>query len=233
MITVKNIGDARLHRAYSNLPIRSALGMPERDRGRRRRELGTIAPRLATARAGIAVNHVDRMHDSRSARSTQTGNFLPLLPASDRTRTFRKTWGTWQGSQFLNNCASVVPASEGRHRALSETRQDCADVKLDPFAVQVAKTGDQSCQQGGECRFDLDIFDPGPIPHHAPVTVTDKLSGLSSAEIVSITPAAGADSFPCKPAPTKIPFTCTGTWSSRSASTTTTRWSSACPRTPT
>ena len=90
-------------------------------------------------------------------------------------------------------------------------KKDCADVKLDPFDVDVVKTGDQSCQPGGECRFDIDIFNPtDSVPHDDPVTVTDKLTGLSSAQIVSITPAADADAFPCTPAPTKIPFTCTG-----------------------
>ena len=83
-------------------------------------------------------------------------------------------------------------------------------VPVGPSKLHIDKTGPESCQPGGECRFDLDIFDPGPTDYNAPVTVVDGLSGLEQAQIVSITPAAGADPFPCKPAPTQIPFSCTG-----------------------
>jgi hypothetical protein len=46
--------------------------------------------------------------------------------------------------------------------------------------------------------------------HDDPVTVTDNLTGLASAPIVSIVPVAGAKPFPCSPPPTQIPFTCSG-----------------------
>ena len=110
---------------------------------------------------------------------------------------------TWKGSREIKNCADLIQPD-------TPVKKACATATLDPFAVAVAKTGDQSCQAGSDCRFELDIFNPGPIPHDDPVTVVDKLSGLSSASIVSITPSAGADPFPCTPAPTTVPFTCTG-----------------------
>ena len=110
---------------------------------------------------------------------------------------------TWKGSREIKNCATLKEPDKPDKTA-------CATATLDPFAVVVEKTGDQSCQAGSDCRFELDIFNPGPIPHDDPVTVVDELSGLSSASIVSITPSAGADPFPCSPAPTKVPFNCTG-----------------------
>lgn len=115
----------------------------------------------------------------------------------------------WGSNKNLQNCAEL---SADTDMGPPETRKkDCADVKLDPFDVAVEKTGDQNCKPGGECRFDIDIFNPNPsVTHDDPVTVTDKLSGLSSAEIVSITKVSGDNAFPCKPAPTQIPFTCTG-----------------------
>ena len=116
---------------------------------------------------------------------------------------------SWGSDKNLKNCAELTAETD---MGPPETRKkDCAEVKLDPFDVGVTKTGDQSCQPGGECRFDIDIFNPNAaVIHNDPVTVTDKLSGLSSAEIVSITPGAEAEDFPCKPQPTQIPFSCTG-----------------------
>ena len=78
------------------------------------------------------------------------------------------------------------------------------------FSVNIVKTGDQSCKPGSECHFDLDISDPGPVVHDAPVTVTDNLNGLSAAPIVSITQTSGDDPFPCSTLPTRLPFSCTG-----------------------
>jgi hypothetical protein len=86
----------------------------------------------------------------------------------------------------------------------------CAFATLDPFDVNITKTGDQSCKPGSECHFNLDIFDPGPVVHDAPVTVTDNVSGLSGAPVVSITQTSGDDPFPCSPQPSRIPFSCTG-----------------------
>ncbi len=115
----------------------------------------------------------------------------------------------WQKDNILKNCAQVShdPASNDPDIAHPQV---CAEIRLDPFALKIEKSGAQSCQPGGECRFDLDIFNPGPILHDDPVTVVDGLTGLNSAQIVSITPAAGADPFPCTPAPTQISFSCTG-----------------------
>ncbi len=80
----------------------------------------------------------------------------------------------------------------------------CASAKLDPFNVKVAKTGDQQCPPGSDCTFKLTLFNPGPINHNAPVTISDKLTGLASAQIVSINPP-----LPCASQPTQIPFSCT------------------------
>ncbi|MBK9080285.1 MAG: hypothetical protein IPL91_14875 [Hyphomicrobium sp.] len=74
-------------------------------------------------------------------------------------------------------------------------------MKLDPFAVQVSKTGDQSCQPGGECRFDIKLFNDGRIDHNAPVTITDKLNGIGAMPIVSIVPP-----LPCATQPIEVPF---------------------------
>ena len=109
----------------------------------------------------------------------------------------------WQKNDILENC---VAAFGGDGPAGSS----CAEVKLDPFAVKIAKSGDQACKPGSECRFTLDIFNPGPIVHHAPVTVSDNLAGLSGAKIVSITQVSGKQAFPCSPAPTSLPFSCSG-----------------------
>jgi hypothetical protein len=111
----------------------------------------------------------------------------------------------WQKDNRLTNCATL-PFEEGT----IETLKSCATVKLDPFGVQVVKIGDESCEPGGECRFEIEIFNPGPIVHDDPVTVVDNLSGLGSAPILSIMPAAGAKAFPCAQPPTQVPFRCTG-----------------------
>ncbi len=120
-----------------------------------------------------------------------------------------KPGNTWKGGNKLKNCAEIKnPAEDIGPTGLVK---DCAKAKLDPFDVDVTKTGDQSCQPGGLCTFDINIFNSNEtVTHDDPVTVTDKLTGLSSAEIVSITKVGQGQDFPCKPAPTKVPFSCTG-----------------------
>ncbi|WP_295557529.1 hypothetical protein [uncultured Hyphomicrobium sp.] len=117
---------------------------------------------------------------------------------------------TWKNAQTneLENCANL--SAEGTAPPSRHSGKDCATARLDPFDVQVAKTGGQSCQPGKECKFNLDIFNPGNIPHDDPVIVTDKMSGLGTAQIVSLTKVGNADDFPCTPPPTQAPFTCTG-----------------------
>jgi hypothetical protein len=117
----------------------------------------------------------------------------------------------WAKNNILQLCAQLShdPASNDPYD-LKNPKESCASVRLDPFAVEIKKSGGESCSPGGECRFDLEIFNPGPILHDDPVTVTDNLAGLASAPIVSIVPAAGAKPFPCSPAPTEIPFSCSG-----------------------
>ncbi|WP_206523553.1 hypothetical protein [Mesorhizobium sp. M7A.F.Ca.US.007.01.1.1] len=106
---------------------------------------------------------------------------------------------TWKKNDTLTLCATVPPVDSNPN-----DNEGCASVKLDPFSVKVTKTGDQSCTLGGDCHFALRLFNPGPIDHNAPVTISDKLTGLASAQIVSITPP-----LPCATQPTQIPFSCT------------------------
>ena len=125
-----------------------------------------------------------------------------LAPGTTATLEVSVTPGTtWKGSDRLKNCAEIT--SDGDIGANAQ-KEDCAEVVLDPFNVKVAKTGDQACAPGSDCHFKISLFNPGPIDHNAPVTITDKLTGLSSAQIVSITPP-----LPCAAQPTQIPFTCT------------------------
>lgn len=105
---------------------------------------------------------------------------------------------TWKKNDTLTLCADIGVDDN------SADNNACASVKLDPFNVKVSKTGDQSCALGGDCNFTIRLFNPGPIDHNAPVTISDKLTGLTSAQIVSITPP-----LPCAAQPTQIPFSCT------------------------
>ncbi len=125
-----------------------------------------------------------------------------LAPGTTATLEVSVTPGTtWKGSKTLKNCAEITSDGDIGANAI---KSDCASVALDPFNVKVSKTGDQQCLPGSNCTFKLTLFNPGPINHNDPVTITDKLTGLSSAQIVSITPP-----LPCATQPTQIPFTCT------------------------
>ena len=106
----------------------------------------------------------------------------------------------WKKNATVQNCATLKVADG----TIGDSLRRCAQYTLDPFNVKVTKTGDQSCALGGDCNFTIRLFNPGPIDHNAPVTISDKLSGLSSAQIVSITPP-----LPCAAQPTQIPFSCT------------------------
>ncbi len=106
----------------------------------------------------------------------------------------------WKKNDGFQNCANLVVSDQ----AFGTGRQSCAQYILDPFNVKVSKTGDQSCSPGGECHFTLTLFNPGPVDHNAPVTISDKLTELSSAQIVSINPP-----LPCATQPTQVPFSCT------------------------
>ena len=113
---------------------------------------------------------------------------------------------SWSKGNQLQHCTQVDFVRSVPPPPLGNFAEDfsCATVELDPFSVKVAKTGDQVCLPGSNCTFQLTLFNPGPIFHNAPVTITDKLTGLSSAQIVSITPP-----LPCATQPTQIPFSCT------------------------
>lgn len=125
-----------------------------------------------------------------------------LAPGTTATLEVAVTAGaTWKGSDRLTNCAEIVSDGELGANAI---KKDCASVVLDPFNVKVAKTGDQACPPGSNCTFKITLFNPGPIPHNAPVTIVDGLVPQVSAQIVAITPP-----LPCAAQPTTIPFSCT------------------------
>ena len=174
---------------------------------------GNIGWKCSTAKngkGGIATNQSIDCEIPGAPNPLKAGTFGPLAPGKFIELGISvKPGSTWQNSNSINNCAELVPLGADLG-PLTGDKKKCASQRLDPFKVKVVKTGDQSCQPGGECRFELDIFNDEQIVHDDPVTVSDRLSGLSSAQIVSITPQAGADPFPCTPAPTQIPFTCTG-----------------------
>ena len=146
--------------------------------------------------------------------TTQTCNHPPLTLTPNQAAGFDivVTPGPgWTKNNVLQVCATIMRDAGGNDDG-GNTKDDtaCAQVTLDPFAVSITKKGDQSCKPGSECHFTLDIFDPGPIIHDAPVTVSDNLVGLAGAKIVSITQVSGNDPFPCSPAPTSLPFSCSG-----------------------
>ena len=106
----------------------------------------------------------------------------------------------WKKNDVVENCATLKAAPG----TIGDGKRVCAQYTLDPFNVKISKTGDQTCAPGGECHFTLNLFNPGPIDHDAPVTISDHLEGLSSAQILSIKPP-----LPCASQPTQIPFSCT------------------------
>jgi uncharacterized repeat protein (TIGR01451 family) len=115
---------------------------------------------------------------------------------------------SWKKNDVLTNCATLQYGPDGKngndHGTIKTDDKGCASIKLDPFKLEAQKSGDQQCQPGGDCKFKLTIFNPGPIDHHAPVIVTDSISGVGNAQIVSINPPLG-----CPQQPTSVPFTCT------------------------
>ncbi len=198
-ITIKNIGDAPF---TGVLHLKDTVGPGVPVRILKGGGFGTCDEAQNTQGAGGFAN---------TSINCDIGPFPDGIKPNDtiQLEVIAEAGRGWGSDKNMNNCAEL--SSDADMGPAETPKKDCADVKLDPFDVDVAKTGDQSCQPGGECRFDIDIFNPNnSVTHDDPVTVTDKLSGLSSAQIVSITPAAGADPFPCSPAPTQIPFTCTG-----------------------
>ena len=148
-------------------------------------------------------------------RCTHSGSFTFAVGGSLRLEVAARAGKTWKNSinNIMQNCAEVQYTwlDEKGERQPAEVfgpakAKACARARLDPYALKIDKTGSQSCQPGGECRFDLTIFNNGPIPHDDPVTIVDGIGGdgLQSAEIVSITPP-----LPCPQQPTRIPFQCT------------------------
>ena len=110
---------------------------------------------------------------------------------------------SWTKNSMMTFCGTLTGAVDTFDNFHGDN-EDCKSVILDPFNVKVAKTGDQLCAPGGDCHFTINLFNPGPIDHNAPVTISDHLKGLSSAQILSIKPP-----LPCASQPTQIPFSCT------------------------
>ena len=187
-----------------------SLGVPEVIEEGPGGNLGWKCTTAKNGKGGIATNQSIDCEIPGAPNPLKPGTFVPLAPGKFIELGISvKPGSTWQNSNSINNCAEFVPLGNDLG-PLTADKKKCASQRLDPFKVKVAKTGDQSCRPGSECRFELDIFNDEQIVHDDPVTVSDRLSGLSSAQVVSITPQAGADPFPCTPAPTEIPFTCTG-----------------------
>ena len=105
---------------------------------------------------------------------------------------------SWTKNSMMTFCGTLTGAVDTFDNFHGDN-EDCKSVILDPFNVKVAKTGDQSCAPGGDCHFTINLFNPGPIDHNAPVTISDHLKGLSSAHILSIKPP-----LPCASQPTHI-----------------------------
>ncbi len=112
--------------------------------------------------------------------------------------------GVWKKDDVLVNCAQFSYQFGNDKGGIKGDDRACASVKLDPYALKISKSGDQSCPPGSNCRFEITIFNPGPIDHNAPVTITDGLSNAPPMQIVSIVPP-----LPCAVQPTRIPFSCT------------------------
>ena len=111
---------------------------------------------------------------------------------------------TWKKNDTLSLCVQAV-FNDAKNDTNPDDNRVCRAVKLDPFNLKVKKTGDQSCAPGGLCRFEIDLFNPGPIDHNAPVVLTDGMNGIDNAAIVSI---SGDKPWPCAEKPTQIPFKC-------------------------
>ena len=111
---------------------------------------------------------------------------------------------SWKKNDILTNCATFSYQFGNDKGAIKGDDRSCATVKLDPFALKLTKVGSQSCEPGGLCSFELTIFNPGPIDHNAPITITDSMGNVGSMPIVSIVPP-----LKCAQQPTQIPFTCT------------------------
>ena len=87
----------------------------------------------------------------------------PLMPGETRALNVNVFPGEeWQKDNVLKNCASLfkVSGDTKNNDPVLTHEQVCAEITLDPFNVKMAKAGDQSCQPGGECHFDLEALQP-------------------------------------------------------------------------
>lgn len=113
----------------------------------------------------------------------------------------------WVKNNVLKVCVRFSYRSTSRipdPGTITSDDEACAEIMLDPFSVAVEKTGDAACPPGSNCSFKIKLFNPGPIDHDAPVTISDGLSPSVTAPIVSISPR-----LPCAKQPTSVPFVCT------------------------
>jgi uncharacterized repeat protein (TIGR01451 family) len=125
-----------------------------------------------------------------------TNATLPPLTITITT----KTPGTY------TNCAMVgMPASSGFHETTLDNNRACATVVLTypPNNVTVTKISPtEPCAVESPCTFQLVVTNSSPWPFNGPVTFGDTST---------IPMNVASTDLPCTPAPTAIPFTCTGT----------------------
>ena len=155
-------------------------------------------------RQGNSLTVDCRIVDSRAAAQPEV--VLPPHGGAVSTIVDIEPGDNWHKGDVLTSCTSFSYSSVSKIMDPGTITSDdtaCASIKLDPFNVKVAKSGDQTCQPGADCHFSLTLYNPGPIDHDAPVTISDKLN-VGSAPIVSISPP-----LPCASQPTQVPFTCT------------------------
>ena len=122
----------------------------------------------------------------KNAKATQCINSqMSLAPGASTTFQISATPGAgWNKGNLMQNCVSVnFPAGT----MVDPASRTCGTAKLDPFNVKVIKSGDTSCTPGADCHFTLTLYNPGPIDHDAPVTISDKLK-VGTAPITSISP---------------------------------------------
>jgi uncharacterized repeat protein (TIGR01451 family) len=124
-----------------------------------------------------------------------TGATLPPLVITVTTKTPGK----------YENCAVVgLPPSSGFHDTNLPNNKDCAtvEVKYPPNVVTVAKVSpSEPCAVESICTFQIVVTNSSPWPFNGPITIGDNAGipmNISSTDL------------PCNPAPTAIPFTCTG-----------------------
>lgn len=126
---------------------------------------------------------------------------IALAPGQTRTLAVNVVPRGWATGNVLQNCVRLLQQKQ----PAGDVKRACATIELDPFNVKMTKTGDQRCAAGGTCKFTLTLFNDGPIPHNAPVTLRDSMgANVPAMPIISIVPP-----LPCASQPKRLPFECT------------------------